>query len=312
MLGELPHVLEPEAAVSTARADGRDPPLVRPAPQLRAGRAERACGDLDRDVLVGGRRGRVVGEPLQDPCGALERAEQHVEDGRVELEPLFGAQHLGGGGGRAGAAVWAVGRDRVERVRHRGDPARQRDRIRGETARIARSVVALVMRPRDDRRGGVELGARVVQQRAPDLGVTVQPPSFGVAQRATAVDEGHRRHADVVEPGSATERVRVETQSATDQGAQLRHSAPVGERLEQGGNARATMRQFQEFHPGEMLSRYRCSTRFAAARSRPRACRPRRSRARGSTHCSTPPRPSPSRSSRPPRATARRARSRRG
>ena len=157
---------------------------VRPAPQLRAGRAERTGGDLERDVLVRGARGTVIREALQDPCRALERAEQRVEHGRIELESAFGAHHLGGDRDRAGGAVWAVGRDRIERVGDGGDPARQRDRVLREAARVARPVEALVMRPRDHRRGGVELGARAVQQRAPDLGVTVQPPTFGVAQRS--------------------------------------------------------------------------------------------------------------------------------
>ena len=46
LLGEPAHVLEPEATMPARRAHGRDPALVRPAPQLRARGAERPQASL--------------------------------------------------------------------------------------------------------------------------------------------------------------------------------------------------------------------------------------------------------------------------
>ncbi len=48
-----------------------------------------------------------------------------------------------------GAAVHAVGRDRVEDVPDRRDPALERNRFASQAARVALAVVALVVRPGD-------------------------------------------------------------------------------------------------------------------------------------------------------------------
>ena len=143
--GEPPDGLEREAAMPAGGADRLDPPLVGPPPQPAGGDRKRAGRRLQRDLRV--LLGRSGGG-----CARRRRGEARADLQRLRRATARNASTTAGSNWRPRSArsvstacstgcarpVDAVGGDRVERVRHRRDPARQRDPLAGVARRDSR------------------------------------------------------------------------------------------------------------------------------------------------------------------------------
>src|ERR671923_108248 len=109
----------------------------------------------------------------------------------------------------AGAAVRAIGGQRVERVRDEDDSRGERNRLAGEAVGVAAAVHSLVARPRDleDDRREPDAAEDVLR----DDGVAPHHLPFLVGQRAGLVEDrlGDADLADVVEQRADLDRVEI-------------------------------------------------------------------------------------------------------
>ena len=154
----------------------------------------------------------VVGRALgpRDLGRSPDDLREGIEDERVELAAPLLPHHRERPLHRQGPSVDAFGRERVENVRHGGDPALERDRIAGEAARITLPVPALVVHERDRRREVQHLRGRAAQEPMADLGVAPH-------RAALVVGEGAPLQQDLVGDGDladVVQRARIAQQAA--------------------------------------------------------------------------------------------------
>ncbi len=178
-----------------------------------------------RDIV---HRGLVLGDLTRFARNILE----DVEDERVELRLTLFAHHLDCCCHRKCRTVDALGRERIEDVRHGRNPPLERYCLPRETVRVSVPVPALVV-DEGDRGSQIEhFGGRPREEPMSDLGMALHRPPLLIGERASLEQDlvGDRDLADVVERAGFTQQstpVLVEAETARDLLAHARHSLGV-------------------------------------------------------------------------------------
>ena len=178
-----------------------------------------------RDVV---HRGLVLGDVTRFARDILE----DIEDERVELRLTLFAHHLDCCCHRKCRTVDALGRERIEDVRHGRNPPLERYCLPRETVRVAVPVPTLVV-DEGDRGSEIEhFGGRPREEPMADLGMALHRSPLLIGERASLEQDlvGDRDLADVVERAGFTQQstpVLVETEAARDLLAHARHSLGV-------------------------------------------------------------------------------------